>query len=134
MLLACSVEVTLSTWDSSTQFRLRRVLGKCTFGKMKSELAFLPPGILPVASGSFLLKVHFTWIIQSILGKCAQVIHKLMFVMALPGTRLSPTSEVGCYTLAKNHLGPCHVVSDLTSKQENGLNNKEHILNHFVWF
>ena len=101
---------------------------------MKSELAFLPHGTLPVATGTHLLKMHFTWIIQSILGKCAQVIHKLTFVTALPRTRLSPTSEVSCYTLAKNHLGPCHVVSDLTSKQENGLNNKEHILNHSVWF
>lgn len=89
-------------------------------------------------SDSHLIKTHFIWLIQRILGKRARVIHKLMCVIALPGSQLFPVSEVSgwtgdtagnyCnYTLAKNYSGPCHVVSDIQQQQQNGLNNKGHI-------
>lgn len=37
ILLAYAVEFTLSTWDSSTQFRLRRVVGKGSSEDIKKE-------------------------------------------------------------------------------------------------
>lgn len=140
--LAYSAEFTVSTWDPNTQFRLRGGLGKYSSGEMRGELVFLPPGVLPAVSGSHLLKMYLTWWIQSILGVGAEAIHKVTCATALPGSQLVLISDVsGCtgnnmghhrtYTLAKHHLGPCHVVSNSAPQQENGLNNKECVLNHF---
>lgn len=43
MLLADSVEFTLSTWDSNTQFRLRRVIGNRSSGAMKMRISLSTP-------------------------------------------------------------------------------------------
>lgn len=43
MLLADSVEFTLSMWDSNTQFRLRRVIGNSSSGAMKERISLSTP-------------------------------------------------------------------------------------------
>lgn len=128
VLLAYSVEFTLSTWDSNIQFRLRRVVGKCS-GEMKKRISLSIPWHSSCnvrETVLHLLNMYFIWLIHSILAKCAQVIHKLMFVIALPESQLFLTSEVSCCTgsnagnycnctLAKeNHVGPSYMVSDIT--------------------
>ena len=57
VLLAYSVEFTLSTRDCNTQFRLRKiVVGKGFSGEIKKG-AFLPPGTSLVGSDSHMLKM-----------------------------------------------------------------------------
>lgn len=125
------MEFTLSTWDSNSQFRLQRVIEKCSSGEMKKRISLSTPWHSPYTVRFTPAKdvFYLVKLIQSILGKCTQAIHKLMFVIALPESQLFSISEVSprtgnnagnyCnHTLAKeNHLELCYVVHIITTKK-----------------